>query len=366
MVWSDNIYGGHYDTVGFCVKSGPDSDNSLVNQFGIHIIADQHATTCLNKDWTGTHYINGGNMSKTFVIEGPSPVKILDPEFKMIQSFKTCAKLTCSGDDPNGLASIAVRELGCGRIIAHADRNWVTNGESGRGVNLTDSRGDHIYLLDRMMHWLSQRDGSDIPDTCTKCATDRYSSAPTPSPHEIPPHRRIRRRINCGGIEVNYQGLIWESDSKYLRSGGSRVRLPLAGDPPTPFNTERWIPSPNCLNYEVDLSEKEEYLVRLHFVENWANSENARLIRVRLENKEVLDNFDIFKEVRGRGRRIHRDFRVTVDDGSLSISICPILQNAKCDALEIFSPADSSGSSSSHLFQNQDQSSDNDFDANHP
>jgi hypothetical protein len=86
--------------------------------------------------------------------------------------------------------------------------------------------------------------------------------------------------------------------------------------------------------YEIPLTNG-EYMVRLHFVENFWTVTGARIFNATIENKVGLQNFDIFSEV-GYRTALVKDFNATVTDGSLSIKFDPTANRLALAGLELF------------------------------
>ncbi|MDR6944297.1 malectin domain-containing carbohydrate-binding protein [Mucilaginibacter pocheonensis] len=78
-----------------------------------------------------------------------------------------------------------------------------------------------------------------------------------------------------------------------------------------------------------------DYLVRMHYVENYWTAPGSRIFSVFIENQEVLTNFDIFKEVGYRAALV-KDFSTTVNDGVLTIKFDPTANRVGIAGLELF------------------------------
>jgi hypothetical protein len=86
--------------------------------------------------------------------------------------------------------------------------------------------------------------------------------------------------------------------------------------------------------YEIPVTNG-DYLVRLHFVENFWTVPGSRIFNATIENKVGLQNFDIFSEV-GYRTALVKDFNATVTDGSLSIKFDPTADRVALAGLELF------------------------------
>jgi methionine-rich copper-binding protein CopC len=78
-----------------------------------------------------------------------------------------------------------------------------------------------------------------------------------------------------------------------------------------------------------------DYLIRMHFVENYWNAPGARVFSTTMENKQIQSNFDIYSEV-GYRQALVKDFKTTVSDGVLNIDFTPTANRVAIAALEIF------------------------------
>ncbi|MGF7042574.1 malectin domain-containing carbohydrate-binding protein [Mucilaginibacter lappiensis] len=86
--------------------------------------------------------------------------------------------------------------------------------------------------------------------------------------------------------------------------------------------------------YEIPLSNG-NYLVRMHFVENYWTAPGSRIFNTFIENQLVLSNFDIFSEV-GYRAAIVKDFSTTVNDGVLTLKFNPTANRVGLAGVELF------------------------------
>ncbi|MDB5287544.1 MAG: hypothetical protein JWR05_2493, partial [Mucilaginibacter sp.] len=78
-----------------------------------------------------------------------------------------------------------------------------------------------------------------------------------------------------------------------------------------------------------------DYLIRMHFVENYWTAPGSRVFSTYMENKQVQSNFDIYSEV-GYRQALVKDFKTTVSDGVLNINFTPTANRVAIAGLEIF------------------------------
>ena len=51
-----------------------------------------------------------------------------------------------------------------------------------------------------------------------------------------------------------------------------------------------------------------DYLIRLHFCELQFNKANQRIFRIYINNKTIVDNFDVYVRARGKNKGYHQDY----------------------------------------------------------
>ncbi|AMR33663.1 hypothetical protein A0256_20630 [Mucilaginibacter sp. PAMC 26640] len=151
----------------------------------------------------------------------------------------------------------------------------------------------------------------------------------------------IVKRIK-GGADANItiDNKLFEADKSY-RSGPIKLDMQVvksgisATDDDVLYQT--------YLSAAADLAETKyaipvangDYMVRMHFAENYWTTPGSRVFSIFMENKQALSNFDIFNEV-GYREALVKDFDVTVTDGALSILFKPTANRVAIGGLEIF------------------------------
>jgi hypothetical protein len=87
------------------------------------------------------------------------------------------------------------------------------------------------------------------------------------------------------------------------------------------------------------LTPRAAYTVRLHFAEIWWTSAGSRLFNVKMNDTQVLTDFDIFAAAGGKDIAIARDFTAFAGaSGTLTIQFITVTDNAKVSGIEIFAP----------------------------
>jgi len=157
---------------------------------------------------------------------------------------------------------------------------------------------------------------------------------------------KVVMRVNCGDERpyTDKAGNLWSPDqefspgAKYGAVGGATVeREPLkdveATAMPRVYLTERYVMD----NYTFALPNG-TYTVRLHFCETYEGifAVGERVFSVKVQGKEVLKNFDVFKEGGGFGKPVVKTISgAAVTDGKLVIDFVSDVQNPEINGIEI-------------------------------
>ncbi|WP_221392907.1 putative Ig domain-containing protein [Dyadobacter sp. NIV53] len=147
------------------------------------------------------------------------------------------------------------------------------------------------------------------------------------------------KRIKGGAdASVTVNGKVWEADAAY-RQGSVRLDKPAA----TPIAlTDDDVVYQTYLSAAADLGETRysvpvangNYMVRMHFVENFFTVAGSRVFSINLENQVVQSNFDIYREI-GYKAAIVKDFTVAVTDGKLDVKFNPTVNRLALAGMEI-------------------------------
>ncbi|MFT2011396.1 malectin domain-containing carbohydrate-binding protein [Pontibacter sp. 13R65] len=150
--------------------------------------------------------------------------------------------------------------------------------------------------------------------------------------------KRIKGAADTG---VSIGGVPWEADISY-RSGSIKldrqnVTTPIA-------STDHDVLYQTYLSASSDLAETRyaipnlpsgNYLVRMHFVENFFSAAGSRVFNITMENTAKLTAFDIYSGV-GYRTALVKDFDINVTDGTLNIRFNPTANRVAIAGLEIF------------------------------
>lgn len=161
---------------------------------------------------------------------------------------------------------------------------------------------------------------------------------------EITEHLRIKSGSNTN---VTSGGNTWVSDSPY-RKGSIKLDVPanvnsIAGtdDDEVYINYLSSTGDHDVIRYEIPVTNG-EYMVRLHFSENYWSKPGERVFTISMENEVKLANFDILKEVKPRTALV-KNIPVNVDDEVLNIDFTPSVNRLSLAAVEIYKVNDGAG-----------------------
>jgi Malectin domain len=169
------------------------------------------------------------------------------------------------------------------------------------------------------------------------------SPASPPSPASAPSASAaamaVPIRINAGGpAQRDTAGILWEADkgfnggNSYQNTNAPVVAPATGGKAPNLFQTERY--SENDFSYSFDVPDG-SYKVRLRFAEIYFKDAGQRVMSVDINDKRVLDHFDILAAANGPNIPVDKEFPVQVTTGKLVIHFIKVVQNPKVSAIEI-------------------------------
>ena len=147
-------------------------------------------------------------------------------------------------------------------------------------------------------------------------------------------------RINVGGPEITDAfGNTWAADNGQFVTGGTAYtasnNISNTNLPDALYQSEKWGP----MTWEIPVA-NQDYVVKLHFAENWVTGNDLRLFNINVEG-QVINNYDIYKEANGGSKAIVQSFVVHTEDGDIDISFTEgSAQSPKVNAIEIvYEPA---------------------------
>ena len=150
----------------------------------------------------------------------------------------------------------------------------------------------------------------------------------------------VKRIKGAADNSVTIDGNMWEADVNY-RKGSIKldkqiVETPIAStDDDVLYQTYLSAATDGAeTRFDVPLANG-NYMVRLHFVENYFSATGARVFNTTIENSLRLANFDIYREVGYRAALV-KDFEVSVTDGMLNFKFNPTANRVALAGVEIF------------------------------
>lgn len=151
----------------------------------------------------------------------------------------------------------------------------------------------------------------------------------------------IVKRIKGGSdSNVTIGGVVYESDKNFrtgsVKNDAQVVKTPVAGTDIDELYQTYLSADVNLAGTGYKIPVKNgDYMVRLHFVENFFSEQGARVFGATMENKPILTNLDIFNEV-GYRTAIVKDFNTTVSDGVLDMQFTPTANRLAIAGVEIY------------------------------
>jgi hypothetical protein len=181
----------------------------------------------------------------------------------------------------------------------------------------------------------------------TQCRDKETEVAQEVKPVQEAKGREFILRINCGASEpyTDKAGNVWLADQevgpdkKWGVVGGQTVDRGDLGmtdtNSPRVYETERY--SMEAYRFSVPNG---EYTIKLLFAETYSGitGEGQRVFSVTINGKNVLTDFDPFKEAGGPNKPVVKTIKdVTVAGGELVIGFTANIQNPEMNGIEILS-----------------------------
>ncbi len=170
----------------------------------------------------------------------------------------------------------------------------------------------------------------------------------------------IKRIKSAVDANVTIGNVVWETD-KNFRKGSIKLDKQVVLSPVAATDVDSLYQTYLSAaadfaetRYEVPVSNG-NYLIRMHFVENFWTSAGLRVFGINIENQLVLPNFDIFNEVPYRTALV-KDFAATVSDGVLTVKFNPSANRVAIAAMELFQITNSVAVANNNLLLNKQDS----------
>lgn len=141
-------------------------------------------------------------------------------------------------------------------------------------------------------------------------------------------------RLSAGGPQyVDLLGQVWMPDYGYSAGTSTNSSTAWISNTMAPgiYQYERYARS---FSYNLSVPNG-VYVVNLRFAETDFNSTGERVFNVTLNGQLVLSNFDILAQAGCADCALDRAFTVQVTNGTITIALSAIVNNAKIDGIEI-------------------------------
>jgi len=157
--------------------------------------------------------------------------------------------------------------------------------------------------------------------------------APRPTPTPLPSREVWRIRAGGDGLKDS-SGNEWSGDLAFSGGDTSFTGRPLEAEKDVDlFRTERWGAD---FNYVFPVPPG-EYTVKLRFAETYLKNPGERVFDVLVNDRKVLERFDILREAGGFDKGIEKTFKGIRPDraGNIQIRFVASVQNAKVCSIEV-------------------------------
>ncbi|MBN2444233.1 MAG: DUF1593 domain-containing protein [Spirochaetales bacterium] len=159
------------------------------------------------------------------------------------------------------------------------------------------------------------------------------TETPTLTPSPTPVETETVFAVNCGGSAyTGSDGTVYTADAESEVIGGSAYDngSSVSGtSDPTLYATERY----GSCTYSAEVPNG-DYLVTLHFAENYHTSAGSRVFNVLMEGTQSISNLDIYAQAGAETAYITEN-QVSVSDGQINIEFVTVTENALINAIKI-------------------------------
>ena len=138
--------------------------------------------------------------------------------------------------------------------------------------------------------------------------------------------------VNCGGnAYTSSDDTVYAADTGFSGGTGYDNGASVSGtSDPTLYSTERY----GSCTYSASVPNG-DYMVTLHFAENYHTQTGMRSFNVVIEGTGVISNLDIYAEAGGGNAAYVTENQVSVSDGEINIEFVTVNENALINAIKV-------------------------------
>jgi len=139
-------------------------------------------------------------------------------------------------------------------------------------------------------------------------------------------------RVNAGGpAYTDAQGNVWSADNGFDSGSTYSVASAITGTTtPAIYQTERY----GGLTYQFPVTNG-SHTVTLKFAELYFTTAGNRTFNVTINGQTVLTNFDVVAAAGGGLKAVDKQFPVNVTNGSIAITLIPVISAPTINGIEI-------------------------------
>lgn len=182
--------------------------------------------------------------------------------------------------------------------------------------------------------WSSSSSTSSTSSASTSSSSSGSSSGVTSASSSGMAKGNLVVAINAGSSDVAILNKEEFGPDRFFSGGTTQlIDRPINGsDEDALYQSERF----GNVQYEIPVSNA-NYTLVLHFAELYQSAESTRTFNVSVENKAVLNSLDLFKQVGRDSAFSYRLENLAVTDGSLSIALNTLTDNATISGIAVYS-----------------------------
>lgn len=182
--------------------------------------------------------------------------------------------------------------------------------------------------------WSSSSSTSSTSSASTSSSSSGSSSGVTSASSSGMAKGNLVVAINAGSSDVAILNKEEFGPDRFFSGGTTQlIDRPINGsDEDALYQSERF----GNVQYEIPVSNA-NYTLVLHFAELYQSAEATRTFNVSVENKAVLNSLDLFKQVGRDSAFTYRLENLAVTDGSLSIALNTLTDNATISGIAVYS-----------------------------